>query len=323
MKIEILTHADVLRHTSARVLIAVCSTLFLTAVMIAIMFGSDPETNIRLGEVARYDITIGAVIAASLTSGLAYRSGLLMQQLSLARAELQLLSRTDQLTGLLNRRGYDEAAGKALAKADEANIPAVALMCDIDRFKAINDEFGHEFGDKVLVEIGEAIRVFGEEKGLLVARHGGEEFAALMIGVTIEQAVQHANALRAICAATKVLGSGGSSARVTVSIGLASSQENIDLPEIMRAADRALYTAKHGGRNRVARIESGCPPPLPRNSGQVYLTPDEPRSSAPRSSASWLATALAPEKMSCTSPSFPSPRIIRPLMSISYQACER
>ena len=90
MKIEILTHADVLRHTSARVLIAVCSTLFLTAVMIAIMFGSDPETNIRLGEVARYDITIGAVIAASLTSGLAYRSGLLMQQLSLARAELRL-----------------------------------------------------------------------------------------------------------------------------------------------------------------------------------------------------------------------------------------
>lgn len=260
MKLEILTHTDVLRHTAVRVLIAVCSTVFLTALMIAILFGADPETTIRLGDVARDDVTIGAVIAALLTSALTYRSGLLMQELHLARAELQMISRTDQLTGLLNRRGYNEAAGNALAKADEANIPAVALMCDIDRFKAINDEFGHEFGDKVLVEIGEALRAFGEEKGLLVARHGGEEFAALMIGVTIEQAIQHANALRRICAATQILGSGGTSARVTVSIGLASSHENTTLPEIMRAADRALYTAKHGGRNRVARVDAGMAP---------------------------------------------------------------
>jgi predicted signal transduction protein with EAL and GGDEF domain len=150
MKLEITTHADALRHTAMRVAIAVCLTVVLTSLMIAIVFGTDPETNIRLGRVAIYGVTIGAIIAALLAGGLTYRSGLLMQELNLARAELLLTSRTDQLTGLLNRRGYNEAALKALAKASQAKIPVVALMCDIDRFKAINDEFGHEFGDKVL-----------------------------------------------------------------------------------------------------------------------------------------------------------------------------
>lgn len=133
-------------------------------------------------------------------------------------------------------------------------------MCDIDRFKAINDEFGHEFGDKVLIEIGEAIRSFGEENGVVVARHGGEEFAALMIGVTTEQALQHANTLRRICAATEIARNKRTSARVTVSIGLASARENTNLPEIMRTADQALYLAKYGGRNRVVKADVSAAP---------------------------------------------------------------
>jgi diguanylate cyclase (GGDEF)-like protein len=204
MKLEIITHRDALRHTARRVAIAVCSTVVLTLLMIAIAFGTNPDANVRLGIVASYGVIIGSIIAALLSGGLTYRSGLLMQELNLARNELLRISRTDQLTGLLNRRGYNEAALKVLAKANEGRVPAVALMCDIDRFKAINDQFGHEFGDKVLVEISEAIRSFGEENGILVARHGGEEFVALMIGVTAEQAIQHANALRRICAATEI-----------------------------------------------------------------------------------------------------------------------
>jgi diguanylate cyclase (GGDEF)-like protein len=260
MKHEIFTHTDVLRHTAIRVAVAVCSTVVLTLFMMAITFGTDPGTNIRLDHAVSYGVAIGAIIAALLAGGLTYRSGLLMQELSLARAELLLISRTDQLTGLLNRRGYNEAALKALAKANHANVSVVALMCDIDRFKAINDEFGHEFGDKVLIEIGEAIRAFGEENGLVVARHGGEEFAALMIGVATEQAIQHANTLRRICAATEIARGRESSARVTVSIGLASARETTNLPEIMRTADQALYEAKHGGRNRVVSVDVGTVP---------------------------------------------------------------
>ncbi|MDB5581598.1 MAG: hypothetical protein JWR80_6774 [Bradyrhizobium sp.] len=80
---------------------------------------------------------------------MSYRANLALQHLPLARAELWRISRTDQLTGLLNRRGFDEAAIAALKKAHGENLPAVALMCDIDRFKTINDQFGHGFGDAV------------------------------------------------------------------------------------------------------------------------------------------------------------------------------
>jgi diguanylate cyclase (GGDEF)-like protein len=146
----------------------------------------------------------------------------MMQELTLTRVEMQRVSCTDQLTGLLNRRGFDAAALVALTKANEANLPVVALMCDIDRFKSINDQFGHEFGDKVLIKMGDVMRSFADTTEIMVARHGGEEFAALQIGVDNEKALQYAERLRQACATgvsheTKVSHEGAST-RVTVSI---------------------------------------------------------------------------------------------------------
>jgi diguanylate cyclase (GGDEF)-like protein len=181
-----------------------------------------------------------------------------MQELNLTRAELLRLSRTDQLTGLLNRRGFDETASSILANAKATKVSAVALMCDIDRFKAVNDHFGHEFGDKVLVKIALVFDLFARQNGMLAARHGGEEFAVLMVGVTAEQAMEHANALRRACAATEI-SDGGVSAHVTISIGLAISQGTTDLSQIMRMADQALYGAKHRGRDRVALADTMKP----------------------------------------------------------------
>ena len=256
MKLEILTHRDALRHTGKRIVISVVATSVSSLLFIALNFGIDPDTQIRLGLVATQSMLFGTVFAAMLTGVLTYRSGLLMQELNLARTELVRLSHTDQLTGLLNRRGYNEAALQALQQAREADLPAVALMCDIDRFKAINDQFGHDFGDQVLVTIGAAIRTFADANGMLASRHGGEEFAAIMVGVTSEQAIQRANALRQICAATEIPGAGGASASVTISIGLATSVDRTSLPTLMRAADRALYLAKRSGRNRVVPAEA-------------------------------------------------------------------
>jgi diguanylate cyclase (GGDEF)-like protein len=101
------------------------------------------------------------------------------------------------------------------------------------------------------LEIAEAMRSFGEANGMVVARHGGEEFAAFMIDVTTEQAVQHANALRRIFAAKKISISGDAFASVTLSIGLATSNDPTTLLDIMRTADQALYLAKRRGRDRV------------------------------------------------------------------------
>lgn len=127
-------------------------------------------------------------------------------------------------------------------------------MCDIDRFKAINDGFGHAVGDRVLVQIGDVLRRFARKTGMLVARHGGEEFAVLLIGASNEQAAHYAEAIRRECAASEVPSEDGP-VRITVSIGLTSSRGEIDLPQIMRVADQALYVAKHHGRDRVARTD--------------------------------------------------------------------
>jgi diguanylate cyclase (GGDEF)-like protein len=251
MQLEIFTYQDALRRSAKRVAIAVCSAAVLNLVSLGVVFGTDPDTSVRLGLLAAHCAASSVIIAGLLAGVMAYRTSLLMQDLSRARIELLRLSHTDQLTGLLNRRGYDEAAVKALEKAGKSNVPTVAFMCDIDRFKAINDEFGHDFGDRVLIEIAEAMRSFGEANGMLVARHGGEEFAAFMIDVTTEQAVQYANALRRICAAKKISMSGGAFASVTLSIGLATSSDPTSLTEIMRTADQALYLAKRRGRDRV------------------------------------------------------------------------
>ena len=251
MQTGIFTREDALRRAAKRVAMAVCSAVVLNLALLGVVFGIDPETNVRLDLLAIYCVASSVIIAGLLSGVLTYRTNLLMQELSISRLELVRLSHTDQLTGLLNRRGYNEAAMKALEKAGKSNVPAVALMCDIDRFKAINDEFGHDFGDKVLIQIGEAMRCFGEANGMLMARHGGEEFAAFMIGVTSEQAVQHANTLRRICAGTRISIPDGTFASVTLSIGMATSNNSTTLPDIMRAADRALYLAKQGGRDRV------------------------------------------------------------------------
>ena len=251
MSVQLMSDRDVLRRTAIHVAVAVCATLALFWAISSLLNSSGPIIGACSPCSGLALIVIAPVLLAG---GMSYRSSRLMQELTAARSELWRISRTDQLTGLLNRRGFDEEAVLALAKAHGDNLPAVALMCDIDRFKLINDTFGHEFGDRVLVQIGEVLRSFAQENGMLVGRHGGEEFAALAVGATTEQAVQCAETLRKKCAAQEV-SRDGISTHVTVSIGVAAAQDKADLSKMLRYADKALYVAKNAGRNRVERSE--------------------------------------------------------------------
>jgi diguanylate cyclase (GGDEF)-like protein len=254
---SIRTHHAVLKHTARRIAFAVGLAGLLTAILIVTNFGSDPDAQVRLGDVATHRIAMSILISGMLSGVLTYRSGLLMWDLNKSRAELLRLSCTDQLTGLLNRRGYLAAAQRRLLSgAFDKENPAVALICDIDRFMAINDHFGHDFGDHVLKVIGDKIRLFAEQHDMLVGRHGGEEFAALITDTHLEEAIQRANALRQICAGTKIDLADGTSTSVTLSIGLAAVSDPPDLSKIMRAADQALYTAKRNGRNQVVQANS-------------------------------------------------------------------
>lgn len=251
---QIATDADVMRQTAQRIAVSTCLTMALTATIMLGHLGGNPDALVRVGDVIVIGMCAATIISAIVSGILSYRSALLLKELTLTRSELSRISRTDQLSGLLNRRGFDDAAVPALRAAYHTGATAVVFMCDIDHFKSINDRFGHEFGDKALVEVAEVLREFSRTHGGLVARHGGEEFAVLMIGISREQAETHAEEIRRTCASREIR-SGDICERMTISIGLTVARGETDLPRIMRVADQALYSAKRQGRDRVIRVD--------------------------------------------------------------------
>lgn len=165
------------------------------------------------------------------------------QLLEMHNADLAELSRTDVLTGLPNRRAFDAALAGTLAAAPSRRGLAVALV-DIDHFKSINDLHGHPAGDEVIAAVAAAMRA-STGPGAVVARYGGEEFAVLLADVDDSAAELQAEYLRE---AVQNLPIG---IPVTVSVGVALRRTAEPVPALVERADRALYEAKRGGRNRV------------------------------------------------------------------------
>jgi diguanylate cyclase (GGDEF)-like protein len=162
--------------------------------------------------------------------------------------ELREIAIRDPLTRLYNRRHYFEAGERLLKGSLEKGEPVTIAMLDIDHFKSVNDRYGHEAGDAVLVGFAEnLLRAFGE--GYIVSRFGGEEFSVFACGVTGERAFRVFDDFRKLVADAEV-GYGGESIAVTVSIGLSFST-GPSLADMVREADRSLYRAKADGRNRV------------------------------------------------------------------------
>jgi len=254
MTSQITTDADVVRHTIRRVATATSIAMAMTAAIMLMTLGTDPDAQIRVSSVVIISMCAATLLSAVVSGILSYRSARLMKELMLTRSELSRISQTDQLTGLLNRRGFDDAAAQALRSAYQTGASTVVFMCDIDRFKSINDRFGHEFGDRALVEIATVLREFSQAHGGLVARHGGEEFAVLMIGISRGQAEAYAEEIRRACAHREIC-SDDIRERMTISIGFTVTRGETDLAAIMRVADRALYMAKDQGRDRAVRVD--------------------------------------------------------------------
>lgn len=164
--------------------------------------------------------------------------------------ELERLATTDGMTGIYNRRHFLTLADREWARARRYGRPISFLMIDIDYFKSINDDFGHQVGDEMIVHLANLARD-GKRECDVLARIGGEEFALLLPETDLPQAQVVAERLRSEVAA-KSLMVASRSIPATVSIGVAASVAAMsNISDLMKAADQALYDAKHAGRNRV------------------------------------------------------------------------
>ena len=175
------------------------------------------------------------------------------QAMALERSnrDLMALSITDPLTGVPNRRAFDEKL--ASAWRNRVQQPIAVAMVDIDHFKDFNDALGHVRGDDCLALVASAIAAVADEEAAFVARFGGEEFVVLMDRKkTVAEALQLTERIRSAVEGINLVGPGGPHPLVTVSIGLAVSHPGLGSSiALVESADRALYAAKMAGRNRV------------------------------------------------------------------------
>jgi len=164
---------------------------------------------------------------------------------------LAIQATTDPLTGMHNRRYFEQALKGYLKEFNRIGATLGLLILDLDHFKSVNDNYGHDVGDMVLKEVALRLRAICREHDV-VARFGGEEFALITPYTDREQLLEVAERFRMMIEALAIR-NGNIIIRPTVSIGVATSEGGIDnVDDLFKAADQKLYQAKHAGRNRVA-----------------------------------------------------------------------
>jgi len=183
-----------------------------------------------------------------------------------ANRQLEELSRHDPLTGLFNRRHFDEMKADEFQRALRSGKPLSLLICDIDFFKAYNDQYGHASGDQCLRDVAHAMNRAISRSGDALARIGGEEFAILLPATSEAAAMQVAERVRLAVSNLKIVHAGSQVGPwVTISIGLAQLRFGriTQFDALFEAADQALYQAKRNGRNRAEASVVAAPPASP------------------------------------------------------------
>jgi diguanylate cyclase (GGDEF)-like protein len=207
------------------------------------------------------------IIAVALMMGLVALRHIMWQSLQIKTHQAE--AHVDPLTGLANRRAFDQELSRRLAQHHRHGASCCLLIIDIDHFKPFNDEFGHLLGDAILKEVADTLKTRAREMDI-VARLGGDEFAVLLPDSTLETASHAAERFRSSIGDRPLLCE-GHEYTLTVSIGLAEAQLDDDTISLLKRADSALYAAKDAGRNcsfRQGVPEPAGPTPCKRQEGQ-------------------------------------------------------
>jgi diguanylate cyclase (GGDEF)-like protein len=218
---------------------------FLALIVLAVLVSVATILRVRTGNLRRQKAEMERQVAEK------------TEELRLANEHLAQLSFIDSLTGVANRRRFDETLEQEWNRGKRFETPLALLIADVDYFKPYNDTFGHPEGDKCLVALAEVLANEARRAGDFVARYGGEEFVILVPGADLDAAVDFAERLRKACEARAIPHPASLvSAVVTVSIGLASRipSDATSSESLLQEADSALYQAKRSGRNRVGYI---------------------------------------------------------------------
>jgi diguanylate cyclase (GGDEF)-like protein len=251
------SQADVVRWTIVQTLLALLLVFPVSVLTTLCVFGGDLDRSIAASAAMRVCFLSSFVEVFAFAPVLAIRSAHALLKLSQSQDALERLAYVDPLTGLLNRRGFDRAAEEALSLAAAKQAPVAALMCDLDRFKAINDRHGHDFGDAALRHVAAILQSKAKDRPIVVGRQGGEEFAALATGMTWFEAVVFTEDLRRAIADASVAWN-GCEARLTMSFGLSTGFAHAStVAQLVAEADAALLEAKRQGRDRVEAARSG------------------------------------------------------------------
>lgn len=212
------------------------------------------EAKVRYNDGSLRDVSFHKAVIVDGEGAVRGLAGAMLDITARKRLEIDLkrAAECDPLTGLYNRRKFFEAAREIVTRVGGESMPITVAVIDIDHFKAVNDGYGHSFGDEVLCRVAEVMRrEMGENT--VVARTGGEEFYAILPGYETALASVHLERLRRKIAALEI-DADGTPIGVTISIGLAGFDPNREtVSEGLKRADQALYRAKNGGRNQLVR----------------------------------------------------------------------
>ena len=198
-----------------------------------------------------------SIASARLHDSLEQRVAERTAQLEDANRKLATLSITDGLTGLANRRHFDDMLRTEFARAMRSSLPLAVVMLDVDHFKKFNDRYGHQAGDACLIRVAQALAAGMRRASDVTARYGGEEFSIVLPNTSADEARHIGDALRRAVEALHIVHAGAAAGLVTISVGIAVQPQGgaTDPDALMRLADAALYRAKYAGRNCVVLSE--------------------------------------------------------------------
>ncbi len=181
------------------------------------------------------------------------------EELQQDNRQLQILASLDSLTKLNNRRGFEQYLQQQWERMQRLGSPLSLIMCDIDFFKNYNDAYGHPAGDQCLIRVSSAMRNTVRRSGDLLARYGGEEFVIVLPNTDILGAVFVAQSVRAAIKLLKIpheSSAVGNHVSMSLGVAMVHPTPQIDIAHLINASDRALYQAKHQGRDRVVMATS-------------------------------------------------------------------